>query len=83
MVKRVPADIAVTVYKRTRWPIHSEVLEPTGSVSDALLNLDTIGLMAPCFDLVLHLAERPQAITAEPHDDRTAPILKKVADHSA
>jgi hypothetical protein len=49
-------------------------------VSDALLNPDTAGLVAPRFDLVVHLAERPQASTAEAADDRAAPILKKVAE---
>jgi hypothetical protein len=44
-------------------------------VSDALLNPDTLGLVAPRFDLVVHLAERPQASTAEATDDRAAPIL--------
>ena len=49
-------------------------------VSDALLNPDTIGLVAPRFDLVVHLAERPKAGTATAPDDRAAPILKKVAE---
>ena len=44
-------------------------------VSDALLNPDTLGLVAPRFDLVVHLAERPQASTTEATDDRAAPIL--------
>jgi len=49
-------------------------------VSDALLNPDTVGLVALRFDLVVHLAERPQASTTEAADDRAAPILKKVAE---
>ena len=49
-------------------------------VSDALLNPDTAGLVAPRFDLVVHLAERPEASTPEAVDDRAAPILKKVAE---
>lgn len=49
-------------------------------VSDALLNPDTVGLVAPRFDLVVHLAERSQASTGEAVDDRAAPILKKVAE---
>ena len=48
-------------------------------VSDALSNPDTIGLVVPRFDLVVHLAERPWPSTAEADDDRAAPILKKVA----
>ena len=47
-------------------------------VGDALSNPDTVGLVAPRFDLVVHLAEHPQA-TAQAADDRAAPILKKVA----
>jgi hypothetical protein len=49
-------------------------------ISDALLNPDSVGLVAPRFDLVVHLAERPQASTPEAADDRAAPILKKVAE---
>jgi hypothetical protein len=49
-------------------------------VSDALLNPDTVGLVAPRFDLVVHLAERPRPSTTEADDDRAEPILKKVAD---
>ncbi len=49
-------------------------------VSDALLNPDTAGLMAPRFDLVVHLAERPRPSTADETDNRAAPILKKVAE---
>ena len=49
-------------------------------VSNALSNPDTVGLVAPRFDLVVHLAERPLPSTAEPDDDRAAPILKKVAE---
>lgn len=49
-------------------------------VSDALSNPDTVGLIAPRFDLVVHLAERPRPSTAEADDDRAAPILKRVAD---
>jgi hypothetical protein len=50
-------------------------------VSEALLNPETVGLVAPRFDLVVHLAERPhQASTAEAVDERAAPILKKVAE---
>ncbi len=49
-------------------------------VSDALLNSDTVGLVAPRFDLVVHLAERPRASTAEAAHERAAPILKKVAE---
>jgi len=49
-------------------------------VSDALLNPDTIGLIAPRFNLVVHLAEHPQAGTEEPPDKRAAPLLKKVAE---
>jgi hypothetical protein len=40
----------------------------------------TDGLVAPRFDLVVHLAERPQASTTGAADDRAAPILKKVAE---
>lgn len=53
---------------------------PRLRVSDALLNPDTVGIVAPRFDLVVHLAEHTQASTAEPADDRAAPILKKVAE---
>jgi len=49
-------------------------------VSDALTNPDSVGLITPRFDLVVHLAERPQASTTEAADDRAAPILKKVAE---
>jgi hypothetical protein len=49
-------------------------------VSDALSNPDTVGLVAPRFDLVVHLAESPRPSTEEADDDRAAPILKKVAD---
>ena len=49
-------------------------------VSDALLNTDTVGIVAPRFDLVVHLAEHPQASTAESGEDRAGPILKKVAE---
>ena len=49
-------------------------------VSNALSNPDIVGLVAPRFDLVVHLAERPQPNTEEADDDRAAPILKKVAD---
>ena len=49
-------------------------------VSDALLNPDTVGPVAPRFDLVVHLAECPQASTGEATDDRATPILKKVAE---
>ena len=50
-------------------------------ISDALLNPDTVGLVAPRFDLVVHLAQRPQdQSTAEAADDRAAPILQKVAE---
>src|SRR5215472_1753579 len=49
-------------------------------VSDALLNPDTVGLVAPLFDLVVHLAVRPQASAPEAADDRAAPILKKVTE---
>jgi len=31
--------------------------------SDALLNPDTVGLVAPLFDLVVHLAERPRPLS--------------------
>jgi hypothetical protein len=34
-------------------------------VSDALSNPDTVGLVAPRFDLVVHLAERPRPSIAE------------------
>jgi hypothetical protein len=53
---------------------------PKLRVSDALLDPDTVGLVAPRFDLVVHLAECPQASTAEAADDRAAPTLKKVAE---
>lgn len=49
-------------------------------VSNALSNSDTVGLVAPRFDLVVHLAECLRPSTAEADDDRSAPILKKVAD---
>src|SRR6516162_3066407 len=49
-------------------------------VSDALLNPDTVGLVAPRFDLVVHLAECSRPSTAEERDNRAAPILKKVAE---
>jgi hypothetical protein len=49
-------------------------------VSDALLNTDTVGIVAPRFDLVVQLAEHPQASTAESGEDRAGPILKKVAE---
>lgn len=49
-------------------------------VSDAALNPDTVGLVFPRVDLVVHLAECPQASTAEGPDHRAAPILKKVAE---
>lgn len=52
-------------------------------VSDALLNPKTVGLVAPRFDLVVHLAERRQSTIAEAHDERAAPILKKVAEWTA
>jgi hypothetical protein len=51
-------------------------------ISDALLNPDTVGLVATRFDLVVHLVERHQATTPEAADDRAAPILKKVAEWS-
>jgi hypothetical protein len=47
-------------------------------VSEALSNPDTVGLLAPRFDLVVHLAERPRSSTTDAADDRAAPILKKV-----
>jgi len=49
-------------------------------VSDSLSNPNTVGLVAPRFDLVVHLAERPQSSTADEADDRASPILKKVAE---
>jgi hypothetical protein len=49
-------------------------------VIDALLNPDTVALVAPSFDLVVHLAERPRPSTADATDNRAAPILKKVAE---
>lgn len=49
-------------------------------VSEALSNPETVGLVAPRFDLVVQLAERPRPGAAEADDDRAAPILKKVAD---
>ena len=49
-------------------------------VSDALLNTDTVGIVAPRFDLVVHLAVHPQTSTAESGEDRAGPILKKVAE---
>jgi hypothetical protein len=48
-------------------------------VSDTLLNPDTVGIVAPRFDLVAYLAER-RPMTAEPADDRAATILKKVSE---
>ena len=49
-------------------------------VSDALMNPDTVGLVVPRFDLVVHLAEHPEASADEPAEYRAAPILKKVAE---
>ena len=49
-------------------------------VSGALLNPDTVGLVTPRFDLVVHLAECPQTSTPEEKDHRATPILKKVAE---
>ena len=49
-------------------------------VSDALLNPDTVGTVAPRFDLVVYLAEHLQPMTTEPADDRAATILRKVAE---
>jgi hypothetical protein len=49
-------------------------------VSEALSNPDTVGLLAPRCDLVVHLAERPRSSTTGAADDRAAPILKKVAE---
>ena len=49
-------------------------------VNDALLNSDTVGLVALRFDLVVHLSECPRPSTAEEMDNRAAPILKKVAE---
>jgi len=46
----------------------------------ALSNPDAVGLIAPRFDLVVHLAERLPTRTAEADEDRAAPILKKIAD---
>jgi hypothetical protein len=49
-------------------------------LTDALWNPDTVGLVAPHFDLVVHLGERPQASTAGAADDRATQILKKVGE---
>ncbi len=49
-------------------------------VSDALLKPDTVGLVTPRFDLVVHLAEDNPTKSA---DDRATPILKQVADWTA
>lgn len=49
-------------------------------VSDALLNPDTVGIIAPSFDLVVTPRGASSAMSAEPADDRAATILKKVAE---
>jgi hypothetical protein len=43
-----------------------------------VLNPETVGLIAPRFDLVVHLADRPRPNTAEAAEERAAPILKKI-----
>ena len=48
--------------------------------SEALLNPDTVGLVALRFDLVVHLAEHAGPTTADATHNRAAPILKKVAE---
>jgi len=48
-----------------------------------VLNPDTVGLITPRFDLVVHLAERPRPSTAEAAEDRAAPILNKIAEWTA
>jgi hypothetical protein len=49
-------------------------------VTEALINPDTHGLVAPRFDLVVHLVERPRTSTVETTDGRAALVLKKVAE---
>lgn len=46
----------------------------------SILNPDTVGLVAPRFDLVVHLAERARSSTADATDNRVATILKAVSD---
>jgi len=49
-------------------------------VSEAMSNPDNVGLLAPRFDLIVHLAESPRSSTTDAADDRAAPILKRVAE---
>ena len=48
--------------------------------SESLLNPNTIGLVSPRFNLVVHLAEDSRPDTTESKEKRAAVILKKVAD---
>ena len=50
--------------------------------SEALLNPNTVGLLSPSFDLVVHLDEGSHLGTPESRENRAALILKKVADWS-
>jgi hypothetical protein len=45
-----------------------------------VLNPETVGLIAPRFDLVVHLADRSRPNTAAAAEERAAPILKKIAE---
>jgi hypothetical protein len=49
-------------------------------LSEAILSPNTVGLVSPSFDLVVHLAEGAQLRTAESNGNRAALILGKVAE---
>jgi hypothetical protein len=49
-------------------------------VTDALLNPDMLGVVAPRFDLVVHLAEGSRTNTGEATSNKGALILRTVAE---